>query len=134
MPPQTATSQWGYAQMWKEGRPCNGNDAESIETKKLRRSKSESRSVNLSHKGVSTNYSKSNPVIICGGTGDKTSGSVKNHGLSRSRPRSHDRVKNLCDSGAFETIGSGVAHKVPSSGGYYGVGRFTPAKHVQRMQ
>ena len=132
MPPQAATSQWGYAQIWKEGKACRSNDTASIEMRTLRRSKSTSRMVDGQNTGFWVHGGIAGPVSAGDGGLVNKCGFVAKDGRTRvRRTRSQERPTNLCGSSIYETIGSGVAHKVPCSGEYYGFGRFASADTAQ---
>lgn len=135
MPPQTAALQWGYTQIWREGmrhytrsspRTCSIDPKIDIESQNLRRSASASRLTSRTQECSNLEPVSSSRVDGDGKAGRR--GKKINDGTTRaSRARSQDWIHTLRCSGIYETIGSGVAHKVPSTGEYYGIGRFTPA-------
>lgn len=135
MPPQTTTSQWGYTQIWKQGMRHTARSSPQtcidprmdMEAGNLRRSASASRLTCRTQDCSKLERVVSTPVALGDGKLSQRAKNINDGSTTASRARSQDRIHNLRCSGIYEAIGSGVAHKVPSTGEYYGIGRFTPA-------
>lgn len=150
MPTQIAASQWGYTQIWKESmrivsrsrpRTCStllhdtkvGTEP-GTEPRTTQRSASASRTARRTQEYRDTKRGTTSYIHSPPGTRSCHAVTVTQDGSTWARRvRYPERHQTLRCRGVYETLGSGVAHKVPSTGDYYGIGRFTPAERGNRQ-
>eukprot|EP00892_Ulva_mutabilis_P004854 jgi/Ulvmu1/2740/UM014_0197.1 len=140
MPPQTSRTQWGYAHIWQQGQPyprsrsrtatvgtCNKKDSRLGRTTSALwlggRTSGTSAAVL-----PSVTYPAKLPVDKCCGTRATSKGpgrSVSN--IKDGSAGLHSEQNVYHNAGMYDTIGSGIARKIPATGEYHGQGRFTSA-------
>lgn len=132
MPKLTSMSQWGYVQIWKQGqftsRARSRVSQLGTRVSELQQPRNISRADRTVHRHTLPTHAKQ-----IGGHGmndhqDTCNSQAEQHVAHDTCTTGHTTVGEMgmtVATTAFDTIGSGVVHKIPQTG-YYGIDRFGP--------